>query len=582
MLRYIHKTVHHHYRTRYHGVYSHAKQLFVFDLALLGLALFFFGASIFFFLWKPGIIDLIDVTVSLGDARLKSGQTADVAITYTNRSKQNLQNLSLAIRLPPGFIVNRDETPKNELSLEGVVKLSDLSAGAVGTFVIHGWLWSEPEHDDKILAALSYRPDNSSAREQQIGIFIARLPESVLVGRLTMVTSSFARQTIPFVYTLTNTSERTLNNVAVTYDWPNTIPELKKLSALSLAPGGAVTVSGTVAIPANKPETILRVTPSITINKRQIRQGVATQTIAIFQPNLVSTARFITNARFAEGGSQLPLELHWENHSAKTATSLRLRLHPTAGTIDLKTTAFENNLKIDGQDLIVDKNTRTALANRENGGSDTFIINVTFLPSLKNAPSDANSFDIIPIMEADFAEIPGEVFTDAGSAASLPLATELNLSTTARYYTSEGDQLGRGPLPPKLAETTKYWLFIEVENTANPITNVAFSATLAPGVSFTGEQSVTIGQSVSVDSVNHNVSWNFAELPSHSHTGLYFEVAVTPGPKDISRTITLLKNISWTATDSVTGKNLTTTKAAVTNVLNSNDRGSRLGAVVVP
>ena len=28
-----------HYHTRYHGVYQHAKKLFIFDLALLGLAL---------------------------------------------------------------------------------------------------------------------------------------------------------------------------------------------------------------------------------------------------------------------------------------------------------------------------------------------------------------------------------------------------------------------------------------------------------------------------------------------------------------------------------------------------------------
>ena len=451
----------------------------------------------------------------------------------------------------------------------------------MGNFVIHGWLWSEPKEDDKIIAALSYRPDDRTDREQQLGMFIARLPGSVLEGHLTMASSSFTRQTLPFVYTLTNTSERTLNNLTVVYDWPTQIPELKKLALLELLPGQTITVNGKVTMP-NKKEARLAITPTILINGHLIPQGAAAQTINIFQPMLTATARLATDARFAEGGMKLPLELHWENHSSKPTAALRLRLRPTPGTVDLKTTAAENHLGIDGGDLLVDKTMRTALANTGPGGSDTFTVNLTLLPSLKNAPNQATAFEVTPIMEAQFAEIPGELFTEPGALASLPLATELNLLAVARYYTAEGDQLGRGALPPKVGETTSYWLFVEVENTTNPITNIAFSATLGSGARFTGKQSVTIGQPVRFDAGTNSLAWNFAELPAHSHTGLYFEVSVTPGPNDIGHTLSLLKNIAWSATDSVTGKQLSVSKAEIASVLASSDRGSRVGAVVVP
>jgi hypothetical protein len=54
MLHRIHKAVHRHYHTRYHGVYAHAKQLFVFDIILLCLALFFFRRQCFFLFVETG------------------------------------------------------------------------------------------------------------------------------------------------------------------------------------------------------------------------------------------------------------------------------------------------------------------------------------------------------------------------------------------------------------------------------------------------------------------------------------------------------------------------------------------------
>ncbi len=62
-----------HYHKRYHGVYQHAKKLFAFDLALLAFAFLMLGSSIFFFFWKPGLTGLIDVSISLGNERIKSG-----------------------------------------------------------------------------------------------------------------------------------------------------------------------------------------------------------------------------------------------------------------------------------------------------------------------------------------------------------------------------------------------------------------------------------------------------------------------------------------------------------------------------
>ena len=43
------------------------------------------------------------------------------------------------------------------------------------------------------------------------------------------------------------------------------------------------------------------------------------------------------------------------------------------------------------------------------------------------------------------------------------LNSNLAVQVYPMYYAPTGDQLGRGPLPPKVGETTKYWIFCEVD-----------------------------------------------------------------------------------------------------------------------
>ena len=164
---------------------------------------------------------------------------------------------------------------------------------------------------------------------------------------------------------------------------------------------------------------------------------------------------------------------------------------------------------------------------------------------------------------------------------AIPLATEVAVESAARYYTEEGDQLGRGPLPPMVNQTTKYWLMFRANNTNNDLRAAVFSATLPAGVEFTGKQSVTIGPTIAYNPANRDLSWNYRLLPANSQTGLYFEVAVKPNAAQIGQTLTLLKNIKFTATDDAVGKNFSFSQPDVTNVLPASDQGARSGAAVV-
>lgn len=579
MFRAVHKTFHNHYRRRYHGIYRHAKQLFVFDLGLLFLALALFGASLFFFFWKPGITDQIKLTLSLGDTRIKSGETVLLTAEYANHSKFKLQKAVLALRLPPGFVIDRTRTPESDLSTQSTAVIGDIDPGGSGGIGIYGTLWAEPGTEEHILALLSYTPEGKKQAEQKLGSFLVRLPESILSGTLTIASSTFPNIPLVLSYQLRNTSNRAIDNITLDKNWTATTPAAE-FKNFTLGPGETKEIEGRIQTPATEGRLKVFATPQVLINNRLINQTRAEQTVAILYPKVTSAARLINPPAYGEPSQKLSVEFSWRNTSDYALQGSRLLISATPGVMDLDRTARENRLTVENGRLVVDSIARTALADGRPGSNDTFTLPMYLRPSFSLEQTENAKLQITPVMETHLPAVSAQAYNQSGEPAILPLATEVYLNASARYYTEEGDQLGRGPLPPAVGQTTKYWIMAQAQNTTNPLRDARFEAILPPGVTFTNKQSVTIGPPLAFNERTRAVTWSYGALPANSQTGLYFEVAVTPEPEQIGKILTLARNLRFFATDDVVNKPFNLTKAEITNVLPAIDRGSSAGAIV--
>src|SRR3989344_3488044 len=58
------------------------------------------------------------------------------------------------------------------------------------------------------------------------------------------------------------------------------------------------------------------------------------------------------------------------------------------------------------------------------------------------------------------------------------LPTTIKLQSSAKYYTTEGEQLGLGPIPPIAGQPTRYWLFINVSGFTHDLSDASVSAKL--------------------------------------------------------------------------------------------------------
>jgi len=579
----IYKFFHNIYHSRYHGIYRHAKKLFAFDLALLGLAAVMLITGIFFFFWKPGITDLIDLSISLGNGRIKSGDPVKITVDYTNRSKYQLNNIALALRLPDGFIVDRKQTPENIFAADSTfTSVKELKSGAKGQAQIYGWFWGEPNKEQRITASMTYEPASLNRQEQKLAVFSAMLPESILQTRLSVPTTSYPNVPLKFTYTLTNTGSQTITGINLSNNWPGgDIMQEKDTQNISLPPNGIKVINGQITIPGKSGKYSLQITPQILINNHLIPQTPSEQKINTYSPDLISIAELTTNSLYAEPGQIIPVKINWENKGDFKLQDLHLHLATVLPKIvDWAKTAKENNAKTDQNGLVVDAISKTSLSDGNPGASGSFTINLYLLSSFDLSQTENAYLELVPTMEAGMSGISAQNFTQEGTRVRLPLATDLNLSAEARYYTAEGDQLGRGPLPPQAGKTTKYWVFINVSNAGNAVDNASFSAILPSGVELTGKQSVSIGPELKYDPATRKIAWSYDSLPAYSQTGIYFEVSVTPDSSQIGKNITLADSIIFSATDDFTNKVFNLTSPPVTNILNKNDRGHLSGSQV--
>lgn len=592
MFKALYHFFHRHYHLRYHGVYRRAKQLFVFDIALLGLALFFFAATLFFYFWNPPLTTLIDLNISVGTNRISSGAPIHVSISYSNRSKQKLNNGIMALRLPPGFVVDRNKTPLTIFTNNNTFLLPSIEPGGNGTLQLDGWLWAEPRQEEKIVSILTYERSDTKQIEQKIGTFLLSAIDSVVKSELQIPTSSLANRPIPFTFKITNNGEVALPLITLSFSPDKITTDLDKNHTrdltIALTPHASKIITGTVPATALRSSLEVTITPRVLINNQQLIQSPIGQTISFISPAVSSGVKLTQPVAYLEPGQNFPLEIQWSNNTSFELKKLRLRLAFTAGFVDLKTTAINNHAVIDGQGLIFDSSSRTALANGHGPANDAFIVTVYLLPrfsapvqSSNASNNDRASLQIKPSLEAEIEQIQNQKFSQEGETLSVPLATEVRIQREIRYYTDEGDQLGRGPLPPRVGETTKYWVFIRISNTFNALSDAVFHVTLAPGINFTGKQSVTLGPELVYNSGIKTLDWNYSLVPANSQTGFYFEISITPTPEQIGHLLPILTSSIFKAQDSSVGKVFSISSSGLDNTLTTRDRGVNRGAAVL-
>lgn len=109
-----------------------------------------------------------------------------------------------------------------------------------------------------------------------------------------------------------------------------------------------------------------------------------------------------------------------------------------------------------------------------------------------------------------------------------------------QYFTSEGEQVGRGPVQPKVAEKTSVWLLVHADPKGAAST---FEIALSPRARWTGRQSVASGEAATGEA--GRVVWRQCiEAPCSVSDGA-FEIEIQPLRDDAGRPIEVVSGGRW-------------------------------------
>ena len=131
------------------------------------------------------------------------------------------------------------------------------------------------------------------------------------------------------------------------------------------------------------------------------------------------------------------------------------------------------------QTVAKEKNTFPILATLGKGESKEFALTIP----LTQYPTGPTNLSLL-ISPKITATIPGitEEYTTKTDLTPVSIGTSLRIFPDAHYYSLEGDQIGRGPLPPVVGKETKYWALITVQNGTSEVGSVVVTAQLPANV----------------------------------------------------------------------------------------------------
>lgn len=564
------KPLHRHYHRRYHGKYKHAKKLFIFDLALISLALVLLAASLYFFLAQP-TKTYLNINLKQNQ-QVTIGQTQDFIFQLSNLTNYSLSNLSLKFEFPHSFILK--EFPANFNPATNSLFLDFLKEKQSADLTFKGQVWGAINEKQKIIIHSQFTESKNNTLIEQITPLDLSLTESSLQTEWTLPNEIFVGQNLNLIINYRNDSSEKLAKAILLPTLPDDFeiisshPNFKDgrwiLENLGPHSSGQILLTGYLRSFPRPGNVTLTLQTFLENNNQKFLQSSLLNYITVKDHGLVLKSSLLEHKNFLKPGEEISIQITYQNQNKQMIKDLAVVLLLPASLVEKKEQEIE----------------KTEILPDESG---TFNLNFRLRPLISVLDKNL-TLNLRPFATFYFKDKPGEILRAFAIPYSLKISSALKLQAEARYFTAEGDQLGRGPLPPRLGQTTKYWINWFILTAPNAIKNVALAGRLPPDVSWTGKTNVPSGEAIAYDPVSRIASWRSDFVPATPTfrcpcQGAGFEVAITPTTADLGQEITLLDNLTIQGTDEFTGEELIETSPDLTTDLKTDDLAKGKGRV---
>lgn len=576
---------------KYKGKYRRAKTLFYVDMALLGVVGILLVIVGFLYFYKPSVADKIIVDSKILPAEIVSGEEASFLWTYRNDSEMILNDVVWSFTLPNNFEL-QNTAPVQSDPLKNVINLGTLPPGAEGRIKMSGRIWGGVGDSQTIWANLSFVQAENDKQEQKVVTTSYTLADSVLAAGISVPEKIINNQEIEVDINYENQADYGLEGVEIHVYWPGGFQYLGSDPALvennilrlgSLAPGdkGEITLRGYLATSDDIANFYLETYFDVG-EEEKVRQEVLADQSEIVPPQIQVVT--LVNGEFEptlSWGEAMEVEVSYTN----------------VGDFDLNNLAFG----VDINPYYVNTSKMAGFEYRDG----KFYFTSESAEALSPAETERLTGTLYLKNNPDFSqfEVPKDIILSVGVEARYSVAgeeqtavyktgrTEIKMKSPfwaqffARYWAETGDQLGRGPIPPRVGRPTKYWIFWNMGETTNDLSNIFLQAKLPDNVSYTGLSSVTVGDRINYNPETKMITWSLNNLDStlvnpSQTVALSFEVEIVPTESQAGSPANLVDWMRMSARDQFAGDEVSYTAGPITTSLSADERAQALGGAV--
>lgn len=570
---------------------------------LIGIVAVLAAASVagFFFFNREKEFGNTNVQLTIKPiASVVSGSTMSITIEYQNLEPIDLARAELAVEYPEGFTyVSSDPATTSQYQNDFV--LGTIRSGQSGSVTITGTLLGAVGVSRDFSATLSFTPSNFNSVFQQRSTATATITSSILGLTLAGPTQLAPNGAGTWTVTYENTSDRDLSNVQLTATYPDglTVTSVTpaaqersavwKFSTIKKGAKATLTINGTVT--GSIGDTLpLKMSAGLVTSTNTVELQNEQTLLVIIVKTGVTTAVVVN-------GSSDPLTVspgETLNYSVRVTNASDIELPNTTVTVtldgvglDITKLANDSKAKVTGNVLTWTKDQLAALANL----TPNQAVTLSFAVGTKTQITVAADTDRDPNVRATIAVTSPALVTTTNTAAQpstvvlTKLSTALSLKAEARYYNTDGQAVGSGPIPPKVGATTTYRVVWTVTNTSSDATSFVVSARLPNTTLWTGKNLSRDAGDLVFDADSRTVRWTINTVPAATGGRLSaltasFDISITPSTDQIGAVPILIETATATATDSYTGVTLTSPASTLTTELPTDTKAVGLGQVV--
>ncbi len=511
-----------------------------------------------------------------------SGGEVIYKVKIENHDKAKLVDMNLELVYPEGSSYV-SSTPKAENLSGSRFSVPDLSNGQNAVVIIKTLAEGNVNDDKELHARLHYHFDNFNSEFVAEASHTVRLVAADVVLDVTGPETTTNAQVASYDIFYRNSSDKPINNARIQVTYPegfsygdsNPKPSLGSnvWNIGTLNPEGTGKISFQGSFRSAQPGQSLQFKIEFLVLDAQgnfFTQAGTTFTTTISSQPLVVTQS--VQGSGSEGivnpGDTISYEIKYQNNTGVVATGVSVVSQLDSKALDLSTIRAESG-QVQDSTITWNGSSVQSLERLNPNESGT----IRFTVQVKNPASKDGSKNLSVISHVKMRSNENSSFLP-GPDLTLKISSPGSLSGSTTHVS--------GQLPPRVGQNSTFNVVLSLKNATNDYFNSTLTASIPIGVVL-DQNSITAKEKslVKYDSSTGKLTWSMGTLSGG--TGYFspvrqlaFNVTIKPSSNQVGQSVTLLKNITFTAKDSYTAQsiNLTTETITTNNIPNNSGSGT--------